>query len=758
MSTVNEILQDQIIHHSAVDLMRVEASERRKVLKMLKDLERDLVSDLATIDPTAPKRTVHQTKRLQALLKQTQDTIKTHMDKVSGAVDADLITLAAAEAAFVSGAMTAALGAKVVSVAMSPSRLKALARNTLVEGAFPSQWWKKQTQAIQDKFAREMRMGMQRAETIGDLSRRIRKNVMPVSRRNAEALARTSVMAVLNESRRESYDQMGDLIKGYKYVATLDGRTTPYCKAADGTVFKKNHKVAKGPRWVSPPPNHWQCFIDPQIPVYTDKGYKPIGKIKVGDMVLTHQGRFRPVTELLRQYKQTPVVYTLNFDVKKNISLTATEEHPVLVKRDGKSHWVPIKDIRVGDSVLLMADRCSCGELKPYWLKYCRRSCGTSHYGGNWAKDPKKRKAASKRASEQLRREYEKGIRDPYAITRKANEKTRQMIQDGVHPFSGENLGDRRFTGADFTEEQRKFISKRMKENNPTFDPEVRKKISDSTKKRLAENPDLHPNRIMAKKGFMSSLEKNAARALDRQGICYEAQFPIGPYFADFAIPSLKIVLEIDGDYWHTDKEREATRDFFLKKEGWDVFHIDEKTAKNQRELYYCINRILNNHEGMFEFMDVEVTANKSWTPKKPKILYNFSVEEDESYVVKGFVVHNCRSVLSPLTKSWAELRAQYKGDKRKRKDLLEPIPPQTRASMDGKVPKDWKYTDWLKNQSDSMQNSILGPKRADLFRAGKITSMVQLLDQHGNFLTVKDLLKAISSGTLADPITGRLL
>ena len=259
MTSVNETLQDQIIHHSAVDLMKVETTQRAKVLKMMKELERDLMKDLVEFDPTDSPKTPVQIRRLKALLKQTKLTIKTHINNSDKALEKDLYDLAEAEAAFTEGAMNAAMGAEVASVAISDTRLKAMARRTLVEGEFPSEWWGKQSRSMQDKFAREMRKGMGRAETIGELSRRIRKNVMPVSRRNAEAMVRTSYMAVIQEARRESYAQMTDVIKGYKYVATLDSRTTPYCRAADGTVFSKAYKVVNGPKWVKPPPNHWQC-------------------------------------------------------------------------------------------------------------------------------------------------------------------------------------------------------------------------------------------------------------------------------------------------------------------------------------------------------------------------------------------------------------------------------------------------------------------------------------------------------------------
>jgi len=47
------------------------------------------------------------------------------------------------------------------------------------------------------------------------------------------------------------------------------------------------------------------------------------------------------------------------------------------------------------------------------------------------------------------------------------------------------------------------------------------------------------------------------------------------------------------------------------------------------------------NHKGEYEFLDVAVSKVEHYQ-KKTVRLYNLSVADDESYVAKGFVVHNC--------------------------------------------------------------------------------------------------------------------
>jgi SPP1 gp7 family putative phage head morphogenesis protein len=64
-----------------------------------------------------------------------------------------------------------------------------------------------------------------------------------------------------------------------------------------------------------------------------------------------------------------------------------------------------------------------------------------------------------------------------------------------------------------------------------------------------------------------------------------------------------------------------------------------------------------------------------------------------------------------------------------------------TQASMDGQVPADLDFENWLKTKSKTMQVEILGPGRWELWNAGKIT-MVDMVDQTGRELTLEELRK----------------
>lgn len=87
-----------------------------------------------------------------------------------------------------------------------------------------------------------------------------------------------------------------------------------------------------------------------------------------------------------------------------------------------------------------------------------------------------------------------------------------------------------------------------------------------------------------------------------------------------------------------------------------------------------------------------------------------------------------CRSTETLITKSWREMGID-----------IDEMPPGTRASMDGQVPADITYTEWLKNQPAARQDEILGPTRGKLMRDGGMSPESFYTDK-GKLLTIEQL------------------
>lgn len=69
--------------------------------------------------------------------------------------------------------------------------------------------------------------------------------------RNADAVVRTAVQHVAETVKQEIYAENDDLVEGYKWVSTLDNRTSTICRSLDGKEFRG----VKSPK----PPAHINC-------------------------------------------------------------------------------------------------------------------------------------------------------------------------------------------------------------------------------------------------------------------------------------------------------------------------------------------------------------------------------------------------------------------------------------------------------------------------------------------------------------------
>lgn len=70
-----------------------------------------------------------------------------------------------------------------------------------------------------------------------------------------------------------------------------------------------------------------------------------------------------------------------------------------------------------------------------------------------------------------------------------------------------------------------------------------------------------------------SPIESMAWGEIRCLGLPFWPQLPIGKYFADFADPVKKIVIECDGKEFHS-KEKDKARDAFMASNGWTVYRI----------------------------------------------------------------------------------------------------------------------------------------------------------------------------------------
>jgi very-short-patch-repair endonuclease len=148
--------------------------------------------------------------------------------------------------------------------------------------------------------------------------------------------------------------------------------------------------------------------------------------------------------------------------------------------------------------------------------------------------------------------------------------------------YEGEELEEKRRIAKDPV--RREKISKAL----------TGKPKSEAHRKILCET--LARNRKEILKGNPSKLEFTFADMLTGLGIEFTHQFEVDGFDYDFYIPSKKILLEIDGDYWHGNPEKfTELNNMQRKNNGLDKLKTKHAADRNYQLHRFWENDIVNN-------------------------------------------------------------------------------------------------------------------------------------------------------------------
>lgn len=183
--------------------------------------------------------------------------------------------------------------------------------------------------------------------------------------------------------------------------------------------------------------------------------------------------------------------------------------------------------------------------------------------------DDERLKIVSQKAKEQMEREYSNGTRNRFEITKAANKKCRELIQNGCHAL--QNIDT-------------KIISERSRKNCEKLKSQGRLGFQNYNIQLKARSTCAGHSR------GGSYIENMMKKLLDELNIDYIEQFMIihptihKRYFVDFMIPNKRIIIECDGSNWHQDISKDNYRQSIIEYYGYKV-------------LRFTGNEIINNLE-----------------------------------------------------------------------------------------------------------------------------------------------------------------
>jgi SPP1 gp7 family putative phage head morphogenesis protein len=313
----------EALFRNAIDLNRFSNSVARRVINAYNDIIIDAVNQLRTIDElAAPVKAA----RLRGILAQLKDSLGTWAGDSTELTALELQGIAQLQSEFVSEELRKALPAgarNIVNtveispqfaqsvVTTDPTQLNVVALSddlfaavqgapqtfsltaaqgatiTLPNGEVVSKAFRGIAVDQAERFSQVVRQGLLTGEPTPAIAKRLigslqfgerAKTVREIAAAGGQAtaiadnqivaLVRTNINQVANTASQQVYEANQDITKKYRYVATLDTRTSAICRALDGKVFE----YGKGPT----PPQHFNCRST-TVPVidYKELGFDP---------------------------------------------------------------------------------------------------------------------------------------------------------------------------------------------------------------------------------------------------------------------------------------------------------------------------------------------------------------------------------------------------------------------------------------------------------------------------------------------------
>jgi SPP1 gp7 family putative phage head morphogenesis protein len=308
----------EALYRNAIDLNRYSNSVARRIINAYNDIIIDAVNQLRTIDElAAPVKAA----RLRAILAQLKDSLGTWAGDATEITAAELQGIAQLQSEFVTDQLRKALPAGTRDavntveigtqfaqsvVTTDPTQLNVVALSddlfaavqgapatfnltaaqgatiTLPNGEVVTKAFRGIAVDQAERFSQVVRQGLLTGEPTPAIAKRLigslqygeeAKTVKQLIAAGGQATAvadnqviamiRTSINQVANTASQQVYEANQDITPRYRYIATLDTRTSAICRALDGKEFE----YGKGPM----PPQHFNCrsttvpIIDPDI-------------------------------------------------------------------------------------------------------------------------------------------------------------------------------------------------------------------------------------------------------------------------------------------------------------------------------------------------------------------------------------------------------------------------------------------------------------------------------------------------------------
>jgi SPP1 gp7 family putative phage head morphogenesis protein len=247
MST-NDKIEDAVTRHQVFIMRYSQGRERLAddyVEKLIEAVTERLGADIATVSPA----------KLDQIIAEVAEEIKIQSEEYEKSVVDEMLEFIGYESEFnVNLLESAATAVAVTAPALAILQAAMLLRRMPLE---PDRSYTI-NEALQEYSGRKSRQIVQTIRdgvTLGQTSQEINsniKNLTKLQQRQAATLARTVTNYASVQAREVVMRENPNITNSYRWIATLDGRTSLICASRDQQIFKESNESPK-------PPAHFNC-------------------------------------------------------------------------------------------------------------------------------------------------------------------------------------------------------------------------------------------------------------------------------------------------------------------------------------------------------------------------------------------------------------------------------------------------------------------------------------------------------------------
>lgn len=256
--TANELWFDAIVRHQ-IHVIRYSGGLKNDLIELLNAVEDDIASQIKDSLAKQTAFTPVRLARAQKLIASIHKIRNEAWGNVNDMMKRALNDFSGLEIKWMDGGLKTVVPFQLETTLPSPTVVKSLLASKPFQGKILKDWIKTTQAGDLDRIASQVKIGVVQGESAVQIARRVvgtkallgSDGVTQLTRRQVEAVTRTATQAYSNGARQIFLEDNSDLFTEERFVATLDSRTTPICRADDG----KKYPIGSGPM----PPLHFNC-------------------------------------------------------------------------------------------------------------------------------------------------------------------------------------------------------------------------------------------------------------------------------------------------------------------------------------------------------------------------------------------------------------------------------------------------------------------------------------------------------------------